>query len=116
MIRPALTPEQWAAKRYNAAPGFGTDVEIQPMPEGVGVRLSVGNGCYDYSVHVADGRHAIAALALHDQPFGFTREDEAVLRFYARHIAENPNFSIHACEQIHKVADKIAALLPPEGA
>ena len=46
--------------------------------------------------------HEVAAMCLHGQPFGFTREDVRRLRtaLYAEHYAD--------------LADRIEALLPPE--
>jgi len=57
--------------------------------------------------------HQAAALALHGQPFGFTRDDVYLLtglahQSYAfRIMAEN-------AAQLRKLAGRIAALLPPE--
>jgi hypothetical protein len=51
--------------------------------------------------------HEIAALALYGQPFGFTREDVELLRNIVRFVPDVPR-------RIHDLADRIAALLPPE--
>lgn len=55
-----------------------------------------------------------AALALHNQPFGFTREDVNWLRT----ITEYTEYSTHMDEEQIKrtefLADRIEALLPPE--
>lgn len=59
-----------------------------------------------------DYRHALAALALQDQPFGFTREDVRVLRAIAEVIA--PDYPADPDADLSSIADRIAALLPPE--
>lgn len=52
-------------------------------------------------------RHALAALALHGQTFGFTREDVEALRSLSADLHPNN-------EPFYSLADRIAALLPPE--
>ena len=50
-------------------------------------------------------RHGIAAWALHEQPFGFTRED-----------VKNLKMSINqSLPWVQSLISRIAALLPPEG-
>ncbi len=53
--------------------------------------------------------HSAAAVGLYDQPFGFTHEDVAFLR-----NQDDPNEYVQ--EGLHDPADRIEALLPPEGA
>ena len=62
--------------------------------------------------HYVDGdaRHALAAISLHGQPFGFTRKDVDVLRDAAIVVADGPALSAY----LGAIADRIAALLPPE--
>lgn len=57
-----------------------------------------------------DRIHAVAALALYGQPFGFTRRDADAVRI-ASISAETPAHY----EELHSLADRIEALLPPEG-
>jgi hypothetical protein len=58
----------------------------------------------------------IAALALYGQPFGFTHEDVTLLRGIARNhglgftVGDGPQ----PPERVRALADRIAALLPPE--
>lgn len=60
-------------------------------------------------------RHAVAAIALHHQPFGFTHHDEALLaemlRFY-----EHRGFAGDAemAARVGRLLKKISALLPPK--
>lgn len=94
-IRPALTPEQWEAKREIA--GW------------VGPMVAFDGGTTGVRVVGPEERHGIAALALYDQPFGFTREDVAMLRDV-----------VDACQgltyelTLPDLITRIAALLPPE--
>jgi len=71
---------------------------------------------------VAD-RHGLAALALHGQPFGFTREDVASLEREANELkawASAADTDTEGTEMIGRcfillgIAARIAALLPPE--
>lgn len=103
-IKPALTAEEWAMAR----------VHVSLYPTGKDLMLQLGN------------RHGIAAAALHDQPFGFTREDvvdehqayhDAVM--LARHFQdsgmERERLACKERARRHKErADRIEALLPPE--
>ena len=77
--------------------------KISLYPTGEGLLLQLG------------GRHAIAATALHGQPFGFTREDVALLR---EHFTWDVTCDVSegAARSGTSLADRIEALLPPEDA
>lgn len=121
-ILPALTPEEWAREIYSSSDG---ELSVEPH---------VGSGFGDVSVYLMDAgplldcecekdgpyadagraltpqdRHALAALALYGQPFGFTRHDVYWLRTRA-HLSDG---SVDA--EMLGIADRIEALLPPEG-
>lgn len=83
-MKPALTPEQWADFRAR-----GND------------------DSYEWPL---DNDHATAALCLYGQPFGFTREDLTCLRYVMASLDH------HGIPQpcLESLADRIAALLPPE--
>jgi hypothetical protein len=71
IIEPALTPEEWAAREK--FDGFCEGAKI--TKEGFRIVYDAGTAALD-----ADQlRHGIAALALHGQPFGFTRKDVGLL-------------------------------------
>lgn len=102
-ITPALTPEEWA--------------EFLRPKERVGI----------YNVTAGDGDparlcHQTAAMNLHGQPFGFTHEMLALLRRMVRQIHDTGSetewleVSLDEAERatLRAVADRIAALLPPE--
>lgn len=56
--------------------------------------------------------HAVAALALYGQPFGFTREDVKLLRDEAE--GEWNGEQMDVGRRLLRLADRIEALLPPE--
>lgn len=96
-MAPALTPDEWRDQIANCTKG---DPRVS---------------------------HAVAALALHGQPFGFTRADVSELRAAAKRalersvdevgaFAETDWTMLNTSNRLHALADRIAALLPPEGA
>jgi hypothetical protein len=107
-IRPALTAEEWAAGKFRRA-----------RPEDGG-RYWIGAQVFDGTVDISgsfDGtvadtpeqRHALAALCLHEQPYGFSHDDVDVLR----HAADGLEHHGIPWPQLYAIADRIAALLPP---
>lgn len=104
-IKPALTAEEWASRVR-----FGTDDAILPMKRARLAEYSNEDGNWNgltlkgeagiVCVNPPD-MHAIAALALYGQPFGFTRKDVKALRHLGWPAYEG-------------IADRIEALLPPE--
>ena len=110
-IKPALTAEEWA----KGTPGvFGWDDasvfidwrDPEPM-EGPNVKRP----------------HACAAALLYGQPFGFTREDVVKLRAAGDAARDVERFAKEKgagwddslADWYHSIADRIEALLPPEG-
>lgn len=113
-VKPALTAEEWARpSAYRDAVGWDRYVERHANdPE----KLVVGDTClsglspgsYSFGPEIF---HPLAALCLHEQPFGFTWED-------VDHLRE----SIHEWDEqrrqrlewvLRDLADRIEALLPP---
>lgn len=94
-VKPALTAEEW--------------------PRGPGVF-----GWDDGSVFIAyrdeqpsvERPHAVAAVLLHGQPYGFTREDVEQLRKLA--IRDSRTYGPPEDHFGWRIAARIAALLPPE--
>jgi hypothetical protein len=67
-------------------------------------------------------RHALAALFLHGQPFGFTWDDVELLRIASRVADRNARQGMgdtyrpelaHGARRLEALRDRIAALLPP---
>lgn len=95
-VEPALTPAQWAEMRHRAAAG---DARV----DADGVLRAEG-------AFAADERRALAALALHGEPQGFTWEDVDFIRSAA--LADD----LHSPDDwfiLQRLGHRIAALLPP---
>lgn len=96
-IQPALTEAEWDAK----------GVDRIDLWASVSDEILVTRTPGDRSTLAADAdRHALAALALYGQPFGFTHYDVRLLR----HAAE---YAKPSHPELFGLADRIAALLPP---
>lgn len=95
-IKPALTAQEWAT-------WFGDGARVPEMVD----------QCYNavFGGRAVDGsRHAQGAVALHEQPFGFTREDVDLLgNVHSNHSGCDER----TCWAV-SLADRISALLPPE--
>jgi len=101
-LHPALSPEEWIQ--------YGDDLQI--MADWAADKRPFGP---TRRFTLEDKRHAVAAIALHKQPFGFTREDEVLLEEQARffeHRAFPGDAEIVA--RIRALLKKISALLPPK--
>jgi hypothetical protein len=104
-IRPALTAEEW--ERGESDDAFFTPESWGNAPPG---ELWVFDDSHG-STRIMD-RHGLAALALHEQPFGFTHRDMDILRDVAELCTEQGR-DAHTF-RLSDLADRIAALLPPE--
>lgn len=106
----ALTPEEWAEA---ASDNAFTESQVQYGATWVDAIASPGN----------DRRHALAALALHGQPWGFTHADLHVLNDAIGNV-----YQIHGewgvgpldaedgeLAALRSLAARIEALLCPEG-
>jgi hypothetical protein len=125
-IRPALTPEEWKALRWRANKEVGGGPETAMDEVGCDVQRDSTNYLdFEWSDLKCDPRelrHALAALALHGQPFGFTRQDVQMLLARAGDVeAEERDLSplspiaSEVAPAYRNLAARIAALLPPEG-
>jgi len=103
-MKPALTPEEWGQQYIEIGHG-GREFTFY---DDCTVEVDSHSGSH-VTGYFNTRRHALAALCLHGQPFGFTRSDVEFLRSFGdaqMDIAEGP--------MIHAIADRIEALLPPE--
>jgi hypothetical protein len=103
-IQPALTPKEWARGATDDGTAYTTAAgEIATMDYALGERAIVRHP------------HALAALALHGQPYGFTWEDVDALRLTLSLAAmgSSDGEDADACGRASSLADRIAALLPP---
>lgn len=107
MIEPALSAEEWISGHIEE-PGF--------------IRSGSHAALYPDSVHIiamddegtdvrGGDRHALAALCLHSQPFGFTWADVDLI--HSRFDLSDDNWSTDAEKAARSLVDRIAALLPP---
>lgn len=95
-IPPALSAGQWAALRLE---GGGASARVRED----------GSLAAEGSFHGGQ-RRALAALALHEQPFGFTWNDVAMIRSTV--LADD----LHSPDDwfvLQRLGERIAALLPP---
>lgn len=101
MMKPALTAEEWA-RTFAAWRDNPSEQDLLDEPR---VALTAWTLMHRKLPHEA---HALAALCLHGQPFGFTREHvAAVLLAAGREVGSLER-------DLEDVAELIEALLPPE--
>ena len=106
-IKLALTKDEW---RDPNSIVWGKASAVYPWITAEG---SLSLECDDSFYHEelnAEQRLALAALCLHGQPFGFTREDLKGLR----RLMQREGPRIHLYGSVTTLADRIEALLPPE--
>ncbi|KKM65039.1 hypothetical protein LCGC14_1495250 [marine sediment metagenome] len=110
-IKPALTAEEWKFVSYEY------DGSTEVLGGGWGERE---HGRANEAVNLLEGAlgyrpgatHGVAAYLLHEQPFGFTRDDVIALRAMQDRI----NFEAldRGIPSVKDLADRIEALLPQE--
>lgn len=112
MIEPALTAEQWKNGWVYAQdePGASSGEHVHRHandPSSVCVASLMSHAC----VSDPGCKHALAALCLDGEPFGFTREDLSLLRTA---LAVWPNLGSHTEAELTSLIKRIEALVPPE--
>jgi hypothetical protein len=123
-MSPALTGEQWTARDYrqsareldawadaNAKAGQddATDYVAKLGLSQSGAVVAM-NRAHDRVLVPPPARAALAAFALMDQPFGFTRADVEAVGNAADTAAD-----VSAARALRHLAGRIASLLPPAG-
>lgn len=123
---PALTPEQWETRDYRQAARdldrwareraeAASEDDATEYVAKLGLDRSgsviVMNRAHDRALVPPPARAALAALALADQPFGFTHDDVTAVRHAA---ATTPDGA--AAALLGDLADRLEALLPPAAA
>jgi hypothetical protein len=123
-VRPALTPEQWQARDYRQVArelDSWTKEKAERRPEDDTTEYVAKLGLsYDDCVIIMNRTHnrvlvppparaALAAFALAGQPFGFTNADVAALRRAAEAVQDPATATA-----LREIAERVAALLPPE--
>lgn len=111
-VKPALTAEEWADfESYGVELSEGSDgVLVQSVSSRGRLDIEPAEGTIATVDNEDGSRHALAALCLHGQPFGFTREDVELLRAVADAIQYDPTED----RVLRSLAKRIEALLPPE--
>jgi hypothetical protein len=122
-MKTALTPQEWEELRAGRA---NLEIWDDPHPGSgiLGVEDQSEDAPRGYARVHPDARHALAALALHDQAFGFTWEDvdrlrEAVNDIDFSHIADPEQRKLMELDTrvmrawMLDLADRVADLLPP---
>lgn len=110
-MKPALTAEEWARLQIELVSGNIVQAHIPYI-----------DYCPPEMV-----MQKIGAACLHGQPFGFTREDVALILAAAkevnsslrlwkdgREVGDQNTWGADDIEQLRSLADRIEALLPPE--
>jgi len=108
-IKPALTGEQQQAESIPL-----TDTQRGWVEESIGWTAILPDGSHTYFT-----RFQAAMGSLHEQPFGFTREDAMALRSMGNGFEGTGSEPLDRLiagyvAKIQSVADRIEALLPPE--
>lgn len=119
-IKPALTPKEWKEVFARIGPHMvvAERTATQRNVGGFDIRLNAGGGNPDRAVasFTPEQAHAIAALALAYQPFGFHPEVVSSLRNLKRRLGD-ASLSLSDGTEIPSVldyvADRIEALSPP---
>lgn len=108
-IKPALSAEEWRIER--ATPG--EHLLVQRWYEGIAEVFvkTTANGGQQVRIAGDGAAHALAALCLYQQPFGFTHGDLVKLRA----MPDGTGYaSIDDSAWFDSLIARIAALLPPE--
>ena len=120
---PALTPEQWEARDYRQAareldrwaregPEAASEDDATEYVAKLGLDRSgsviVMNRAHDRALVPPPARAALAALALADQPFGFTHDDVTAVRQAAATTPDGATAGV-----LGDLANRLEALLPP---
>ena len=126
-IEPALTAEEWAsilkAERPNGRGirdgGLYTEIagyEVRLWPPGHVEVVDTDGWYYSHRFNLIHGQaQQFAAICLHNQPFGFTREDvEHIKISAASHAGSCLSGSTDVARYLYDIAARISALLPPE--
>ena len=124
-MKHALTPDEWVGypKVYFRRPrrigksgpsdqGYGVEI-TGPNDSPGGPGMWVWDDSWAVLIQEPD-RHKLAAIALHNQPFGFTKEDVQFLRWCQKDARKKDGPLIAEGFDFERIADRIEALLPPE--
>lgn len=110
-VRPALSPQEWSRNEVfsygRRGPRIAADEDSIEFDDGIDPQ---------HGASFRERRHAVGALALHGQPFGFTWADVDAIRREVSLIRSETSPRMQddpATARQSTIADRIAALLPP---
>jgi hypothetical protein len=120
-IHPALTPDQWEARDYRQAAreldSWAKQAGQQSADDSTEYVAKLGlsengsvivmNRAHDRVLVPPPARAALAAFALAEQPFGFTREDAVALGAAAEAVED-----AGIARSLRSLATRVEALLP----
>ena len=118
MTGPALTPDEWAHAHGNLC----TDASGRLYWGEPRFRIPIGSTPLE-DENGDPRRHAIASLCLHEQPFGFRRDDAELALGLAEYLEAGSykrldaigitTFNHQPADALRELASRILALLPP---
>jgi len=112
-VRDALTAEEWRGANGGWVRRSDCEYEWDASDDQARHGFAILARCGAVQIEHPSDRHALAALALHGQPFGFTHADVGALRrCYEADWQGVP--SPNDGDVLLSIAARIAALLPPE--
>ena len=124
-MKPAMTPKQWEKREVSVRTAAGGAVHTIEVKGRKGKRrMYLDESHYPASAafyeeegagQYAEFCHALAALALQGQYFGFTWEDVEELRALSETVRKVEGATPKHWVWMETLADRIAALLPPGG-
>ena len=111
-VQPALAPAEW-----NIGQRVTLEQKVRVEHDGNGSEFLTIQDKPHHASYAFSGndRHALAALALHGQPFGFTWADVDTLAKEVGYMEAATEYQVdpEITDRLRSLIDRIAALLPP---
>jgi hypothetical protein len=105
--------DQWAKQKPEHRPDDDPNEYVAKLGLSYDGCVIAMNRAHDQVLVPPPARAALAAFALHGQPFGFTHEDVAAVRRTVD--AARAGVAKQDAETLESLAVRLDALLPPEG-
>ena len=113
-VESALTAEQWAQQSYDSGMiSAGIDRSRRQGYEISMPGVLAPRDGWPLVTLAPEQCHGVAAVLLYRQAFGFTHDDVQLIRKLAKDLAST-DFSTSRSRKLSGLAERIAALLPPE--
>lgn len=120
-VQPAMTPDEWQKLQAGGFPAYGGGPTVYLFEIRKDGQLWMPDATDEFPLD-SEQRHALAALCLYQQPFGFSQEDVADVRaaadFFVDQLRLYKPGRMDSDEgrmvvRLRSLADRISALLPP---